>query len=289
MDIKKYYFKIVDILICIEVEFDIVIGEESKNFIYKSEISNKEKADITFKFKKVKHKLKLHGNLYHKDILYIYKEKYGFVREFNPVTRKDPYAWLLPINENNYELLYMYDKEYYFKSSKIIFDAINIEEILNKYNAFILHSSLINFKNKGILFSAPSGIGKSTQADLWNRYENTEIINGDRVAIRKVNGEWIAYGLPIAGSSGIYKNKKVNLSNIIILKQGKENKLKKISLRESFIKLYQETAIYTWDNNFKDNIVSMLIDLVQTIPVYQYECLPDKSAVDFLKSQIIKD
>ena len=33
----------------------------------------------------------------------------------------------------------------------------------------------------------------------------------------------------------------------------------------------------------------MISDLVQNIPVYQYECLPDKSAVDFLKQQIMKD
>lgn len=32
---------------------------------------------------------------------------------------------------------------------------------------FQLHASVINWKDKGILFSAPSGTGKSTQADLW--------------------------------------------------------------------------------------------------------------------------
>lgn len=286
MNIKKYYFKIADILICIEMEYEMAIGEESINFI---NINNNKDVDLTFKFKPVKEKLELNGKLCCDDVMYIYSEKCGFVREFNPVTKKSPYAWLVPISSDYYELLYQTDKGSYFKSSKVILDAINIEEILNKHNAFLLHSSFIDFNGKGILFTAPSGTGKSTQADLWNKYENTEIINGDRSAVRKVNDKWFAYGLPIAGSSRIYKNKKAELSHIIILKQGKENKLEKISPREAFIKLYSETAIYTWDNKFKENIIDMLTDIVQSIKIYQYECLPNKSAVEFLKQQIIKD
>lgn len=289
MNIKKYYFKMADILICIEAEFDIKIEEESRNFIYLKKINNEDKVNIRVKLKGIKKKLELKGKLYNNDILYIYQEKIGFIREFNSLSAQNPYAWLVPIEKYYYELLYIYDKQYCFESSKRILDAINIEEILNKYNAFILHSSFIDFKGKGILFTAPSGTGKSTQADLWNKYENTEIINGDRAAVRKVNEKWYAYGLPIAGSSGIYKNKKAELSHIIILKQGKENKLKKISPRDAFIKLYSETAIYTWDNKFKENIIDMLTDILQSIKIYQYECLPNKSAVEFLKQQIIKD
>ena len=145
------------------------------------------------------------------------------------------------------------------------------------------------YKNKAILFSAPSGTGKSTQADLWEKYENAEIINGDRSGIRKMDGKWTAYGLPIAGSSGIYKNKKAEISHIIVLKQGKENKLTKLSQREAFIKLYSETLVHTWDKKFQENIINMITDVVQNVQIYQYECLPDKSAVDFLKNQIIED
>ena len=50
-----------------------------------------------------------------------------------------------------------------------------MKKILLKYNGIILHSSFINFENKAILFSAPSGTGKSTQADLWKKYKNAEI------------------------------------------------------------------------------------------------------------------
>lgn len=35
------------------------------------------------------------------------------------------------------------------------------------YDCFQLHASVIRVNGHGILFSAPSGTGKSTQADLW--------------------------------------------------------------------------------------------------------------------------
>ena len=47
--------------------------------------------------------------------------------------------------------------------------------------------------------------------------------------------------------------------------------------------------MHTWDKEFQENIVNMITDLVQKIPVYQYECLPDKIAVDYLKKKIEED
>ena len=219
----------------------------------------------------------------------IYNTNRGFIYEFYPAPEMDPYAWLIPINKYHYEVRYLKGKERYFEYSRNILEAINIERILNKYNAFMLHSSFIKHNNKEILFSAPSGTGKSTQADLWNKYENAEIINGDRAGIRKIGDEWTAYGLPFAGSSRIFKNKKAPISHIIILRQGKENKLKRLSPREAFIKIYSETTIHTWDKEFQNNTVEQISDLVQNVPVYLYECLPNEDSVKFLKQKIEED
>ena len=41
--------------------------------------------------------------------------------------------------------------------------------------------------------------------------------------------------------------------------------------------------------DFQNNVVNIITDLVKSVPIYQYECLPDKSAVDFLKKQIMED
>ena len=44
-----------------------------------------------------------------------------------------------------------------------------------------IHSSLIRSHGEGLMFIGPSGIGKTTQAELWHAYRNADIINGDMV------------------------------------------------------------------------------------------------------------
>lgn len=280
----NYHLKIADIYVRIEMPFEINIQDESINFI-----CDKHKEDIFIKFIGIKNQLSIEGKFINTEIINIYKVKDKFIHEFYSAPGEKPYGWLIPVTESYYEVRYIKGFEKYITYSGNVMQAINIEQLLNKKNAFILHSSFIKWNNKGILFSAPSGTGKSTQADLWEKYENAEIINGDKAGIRKINDKWMAYGLPFAGSSAIFKNKKAEIDRIIVLKKGKENKLTKLSPKEAFIKIYSETTVHTWDKEFQENIANMITDLVQSVPVYQYECLPDKSAVDFLKQQIIKD
>ena len=66
----------------------------------------------------------------------------------------------------------------------------------------MLHGVLMEWQGKGIILTASSGTGKTTHARLWREYENALIINGDRVLIRKEEGQWYAFGTPWSGSSG---------------------------------------------------------------------------------------
>ena len=59
-----------------------------------------------------------------------------------------------------------------------------------------VHSSLIDYRGKGVLFLGPSGIGKTTQAELWNQYRETRIINGDVVFVQKTRENFLGWGTP---------------------------------------------------------------------------------------------
>ena len=48
-----------------------------------------------------------------------------------------------------------------------------------------IHSAAIIYDDKAYLFSAPSGTGKSTHANLWKDEYDCEILNGD-VAIAQI-------------------------------------------------------------------------------------------------------
>ena len=161
---------------------------------------------------------------------------------------------------------------------------------LAKEKKLILHASFIAFQNKAILFSAPSGTGKSTQADLWQKYvRGVEIINGDRAIIGIEDNGVKAYGLPFCGTSKITLNQSFNLSTIVILRQGKINKLIELAAKDGYKYLYSQVNWIGWDKKLQINILDLLEKVVNSIKIYYFECLPEQSAVKMLKTMITKE
>ncbi len=164
---------------------------------------------------------------------------------------------------------------------------VPIEEVLLAHGRFILHSSYVVTKYGAILFSGNSGVGKSTQADLWEAYEGSQIINGDRSIVRKAeDGSWYAYGSPYAGSSQKYIQRKEKIAAIIFLEKGSENHIKEMNVGCAFRNLLFQISM----NNREADMANQLFDLaermIQEVPVYQLVCTPDQRAVDVVKKEL---
>ena len=175
-------------------------------------------------------------------------------------------------------------------SEKQVFSAVGFAYIMTRSRRVILHASLISYGNKGIAFTAPSGTGKSTQADLWRRWRSdVQIINGDRAVLSCNDGQAIAHGLPFCGSSGIARNISVPLKAIIILRKGKENRIKSPGATQAIKCLLSECAIDIWDREGTELVIEVMTDILRKVQVFIYECLPDRSAVDFLANFLQKN
>lgn len=161
-------------------------------------------------------------------------------------------------------------------------NQIALAENFLDFNAFYLHSSCVSLDGRGIIFTAASGTGKSTQAALWEKFLGAETLNGDRTVIRRENGGWNCYGSPYAGSSEIYKNESTPLSAIIVLAQGPENRLIRLSPREAFVCLYRETVQNPWSRDYMEAMAALLEQAVLERPVYRLTCRPDREAVELV-------
>lgn len=181
------------------------------------------------------------------------------------------------------------------KEEKLLFKKINLmnylafEDVLINHQGFILHSSFISWQNNGILFTAPSGTGKSTQADLWKKYEDADIYNGDRTIIRKIDGKYYGFGSPYAGSSGIYRNESAPIKAIVVIEQGPDNVIRRLHGREAFLPLFRETLMNTWNKEYMEKMTDLLMDAECQIPVYHLSCRPDQDAVNTVKNEILKE
>ena len=89
----------------------------------------------------------------------------------------------------------------------IIYGMLFYEAILD-YDGILLHSSAISVDNEAYLFTANSGIGKSTHCALWMKYfgDRAVMINDDKPVIRIIDNKIYACGTPFSGKHDINKN-----------------------------------------------------------------------------------
>lgn len=176
------------------------------------------------------------------------------------------------------------------KYSKIsvlkVLSFLPMYDMLFEHDMFVLHSSFIKYGENAILFSGDSGVGKTTQALLWEEYSNAEVINGDRTLIVKENDDYYANGFFLSGTSGICKNDSCKLKTIVFLQHGIDNKLRKLGGLEAFKCLMSQSS-YSIDNQSHiEQLTDILADMVKHIPVYHYMCRKDESAVNRLKESL---
>ena len=153
-------------------------------------------------------------------------------------------------------------------------------------DACVLHASYVDIGGEAILFTGPSGIGKSTQAELWTRYAGAQVINGDRAVLRKQDGRWHVFGYPACGTSGICINRTLPLKAIVVLSQAAENQVRKLSAAEKVRALVSATELYPWDHEEIDMALTIAQNLAMDVPILKLCCRPDQEAVEVLKNYL---
>ncbi len=281
--------KIADILIHIDCPFELHEDHSSEPFtVLPGEMQ--QKADLSLLLRPVDSLPEIPEILYNEPRRLFTGTGADAAVFFSSFPGNAPYAHVSHGTLPQGELICQYipGNEKYMNYAGNLVTLMGFETVMLHFNALVLHSSFIRWHNSGILFSAPSGTGKSTQADLWNTYEGAEILNGDRAGLRRKNGIWHAYGLPIAGTSGIYRNECAPLKAIAVLRQASENSIRRLSAAEAFRGLYSEVLIHRWDPQFEAAASDLLLQIIDETPVFLLSCRPDRDAADLFRSEIEK-
>ena len=151
-----------------------------------------------------------------------------------------------------------------------------------------IHSSLLQYKDEGIVFLGPSGIGKTTQAELWNKYRNASIINGDISFIQEKDEKFYGWGTPWHGSSPYCANTNVPIHSLIVLKQSLENSIRELTGFEKVTAVSQNVFYPRWLENGMELCLETLDHLLTKIPVYELSCRPDEDAVRLTEETIFE-
>jgi|GEM_PF-2798822 len=152
--------------------------------------------------------------------------------------------------------------------------------------SMLLHASAVRHEGEAVLFVGPSGIGKTTQAELWKKYLQADILNGDKVFVRVDRGRPTAFGSPWAGSSPYIVNDHAAMKGIVLLRQGRDNQIQKLTNLYAFQAVAKHTFFPQWDRLCAANVIQMLSMVLMRTPVFILTCRPDEEAVQITRQAI---
>ena len=126
-----------------------------------------------------------------------------------------------------------------------------IAERLAEYDAFLLHSALIECDGRGVAFAARSGVGKSTHIALWQKNfgKNVRIVNGDKPIVRFVNGKIYAYGTPWLGKEGYGENAFCEFKSLCFIERGEINRIEPIAADIAAMMMFSQIYLPTGAEN----------------------------------------
>lgn len=161
---------------------------------------------------------------------------------------------------------------------------------LTYHQTVFVHGALIHVPNwGGIMFVGRSGIGKTTQAELWEKFGGAEIINGDKVflSVKPANTHDIfAYGSPWRGSSPYCVNRRVPLRAIVNLQREKEKYIRRLDDLEALVAYMPSVFMPNWDTRLTEKVMDTLDLMMPRVPIYQMSCMPDETAVGMLRGAL---
>lgn len=168
--------------------------------------------------------------------------------------------------------------------TKTVLNAMDVQHLLAQIQGVILHCSYIEYEGKAILFTAPSETGKSTQAELWKNLRDADIINGDRAALRLVEGKILAEGIPFAGSSTYCKNRSLEVTAIIYLGQAAKTSIERLKGYQAFSRIWEGVSLDMKNRSDVEKVSELISKTAESVPVYYLQCAPDETAVIALEN-----
>ena len=149
-----------------------------------------------------------------------------------------------------------------------------------------LHASLVEKDSYGVVFLGPSGMGKSTQAKLWVEHQGADFIIGDRPGLRRIDGQWIGFGMPWDGKDNIMQQKQVPIRALISLEQALENSIRRLTKQEAMMVLLNQVMMPMWDDDAMAQLTPLMGQLATEIPFYHLKNLPNREATELTRKTI---
>jgi hypothetical protein len=163
-------------------------------------------------------------------------------------------------------------------------DQILLMYVLARNSGALVHSAGIGINGKGYLFPGKSGAGKTTLTRQFAARKGLELLSDDRMAVRKLDGNFKAFGTPWPGDAGVALNKGLPLSGVFFIDHGATNSIKDMTVQDAFEKILPVTSIPWYDKEMIPPMLSFCEDLISHVPTYDLCFKPGTELVEVFEA-----
>lgn len=170
------------------------------------------------------------------------------------------------------------------KPSDWLFGINNALMLLFTFNTatqdtLLMHASVTRHDGYGNLFLGKSGTGKSTHSQLWlHNIPGCDLMNDDNPVVQIIDDKAYVFGTPWSGKTPCYRNVKAPVRSFVRLVQAPVNKIYRMPVLEAYMALRMSSSCMKWHRPMADGINKTIEKLLQRVPCYHLDCLPDKEA-----------
>lgn len=164
-----------------------------------------------------------------------------------------------------------------------------LSALLLEHGTMLLHASYILHNGEAIVFSGPSGIGKSTQAELWRRCRNARILNGDRILLTPKDGHVLVHSHYLSGTSGICENLTAKLRALVLLGQAEHNRAYPPGPLDAFRRILGQADYDPRNRDQMIRITALAETLLAQARICCLDCTPEESAVNCLENDLYEE
>jgi hypothetical protein len=153
--------------------------------------------------------------------------------------------------------------------------------LLGQDRGLMIHACGVNDGGRGYLFVGNSGDGKSTLAKIWEK--EADVLNDDRIVVRKRNGQFWMHATPWSGSYKSVSPQSVPLERVFFLKQGTGNRIEHVAGARAATMLLTRCFPPVWDAQGIAFTLDFLSDLTSQVPCSELTFIADDKVRDFIR------
>ena len=226
---------------------------------------------------------------------FLYTKKYcdKYISDENPLIyltiEADDIRFEKELDFTRNDLRYDYP-EWYYEATALLRKT---SDVLASFNVFLLHGSAIEVDGKAYIFTARSGIGKSTHAAFWRQElgltnHTVHVINDDKPLIKVAGTEIQVCGSPWNGKHRLDSDRIVSLKAIGKIERDEINLTTPLSKDEYWITMIQQSYLPRKPEIAKD-VLRMIQAVIESIPGYRIQCNLDPEAAHIAWQMINKE